>query len=95
MSERLDGRELLAIRARTARAHDGLHQSLARTEADREALLREVCRLDAERRALEAAIERVRALCTASPGADLWYVAPAAVLAALATPTPTEETDRG
>lgn len=40
--EPLDGRELLAIRARTMRARDGQHQSLAQTEADREELLREL-----------------------------------------------------
>jgi hypothetical protein len=59
MSERLDGREMLAIRARTARAGDGQHQSLAQTETDREALLREVYRLDGERRALKAECDRL------------------------------------
>jgi hypothetical protein len=48
MVEPIDGRELLAIRARTARAGYGLHQSFAVTEADREVLLREVYRLRAE-----------------------------------------------
>ena len=44
----LGGRELLAIRARTARASNGQHQSLRQTEADRGALLREVDRLQKE-----------------------------------------------
>lgn len=45
MSDPIDGRELLAIRARTMRAREGLHQSLWRTEMDRDLLLREVYRL--------------------------------------------------
>lgn len=55
----IDGRELLAIRARTSRAAQGQHQSLRQTEADREKLVHEVYRL----RARDAAAGRVEALC--------------------------------
>lgn len=66
MSDKIRARELLAIRTRTARAEDGLHQSLRQTETDREALLREVYRLrdlDTAVAHLEATIARVRADC--------------------------------
>jgi hypothetical protein len=43
----LPGRELLAIRARTARARTGQHQSLRQTEADRDALMEYVRELEA------------------------------------------------
>jgi hypothetical protein len=45
MTEPINGRELLAIRARAARAQNGQHQSLRQTEADRHALVAEVYRL--------------------------------------------------
>ena len=72
MSELIDGRELLAIRARAGRARIGGHQSLRQTEADREALLREVYQLrkiaatnGALYRSAEADVSAVHALLTA------------------------------
>jgi len=64
MSEEITGRELLAIRARTARAGYGLHQSLTVTEADRDALLREVYRLRADALRLMRAEESPAAALT-------------------------------
>lgn len=68
MSDKIRARELLAIRARTARAEDGQHQSLRQTETDRAALLREVDQLrdlDATAGQLEAQLDQV---CTCDPG---------------------------
>lgn len=73
MSDKIRARELLAIRARTAHAEDGLHQSLRQTETDREALLREVYRLrdlDTAVAHLEATIARVRADCEEQTSAE-------------------------
>jgi hypothetical protein len=77
MSKEIDGRELLAIRARAARSQDGQHQSLRQTEADRHALVREVYRLRSERDAGQECITSLQSVldeltATAAEAASTW-----------------------